>query len=316
MSALVRLGLAGCGRIAERGYLPAARGLPGVELVAVADPDSERAGRLAAGIGGAVVYDSVERILADNRLDALLVATPAELHVETAALAAAAGLPALVEKPPALDLSGARTLTGLEPAPSIGFNRRFLQGVRLLPSVPATGWLELELELRFQRGAWGAHESRDEALLDAGIHLIDLAGFLASAQPIAVRKATVEAERADFELELGRARARIRCATDRGYAERVEVADRSGAVVAGARTGRARARIARLRGGEDPLVASLRDQLRCFADLVRGEDPGELAGPADAVAAISVVEAVRRSAELGGAEVTVERTPTISTTTA
>lgn len=312
MSRPLRLGLAGCGRIAERGYLPAVRGVPGLRLVAVADPDRERARRLAATAGDVLVHGSVTEMLAGDRLDALIVATPAALHVEAAALAAAAALPALVEKPPATDLAGARALAELDPAPVVGFNRRFLQGAELARAIPPTGWLELDLELRFRRGAWAAHESRDEALLDAGIHLIDLAGFLAAAQPIAVRGARVTPERASFELELGRARARIGCATDRGYSERVEVRDRSGTVLAATRTGRARARIARLRGGEDPLVASLRRQLERFAGLVRGEGAGELAGPAAAVAAMSAVEAIRHSAALSGAEVTVETMPGVA----
>lgn len=314
MSEALRLGLAGCGRIAERGYLPAVRTLPDFELVAVADTDRGRADRLA-GIGGAVARDSVEQMLAADRLDALVVAAPVDLHVEIAALAAAAGLPALVEKPPTPDLAGARALAELHPPPAIGFNRRFLQGVRLAPLIPAAGWLELDLELRFRRDAWAAHESRDEALLDAGIHLIDLASFLVAAQPIAVRGATVEPERASFELELARARARIRCATDRPYAERVEVADRSGRVIAAVRTGRARAKIARLRGGADPLVVSLRQQLQRFAALARDGEAAEIAGPGAAVAAMTVVEAARRSADLGGAEVTVGVAPEIALST-
>lgn len=305
----LRLGIAGCGRIAERGYLPAARLLPAVEVVAVADPDRERAGRLAAAAGSALAFESCEELLAGARLDAVVVATPAERHLETAALAAAAGLPALVEKPPAADLVGALGLAALDPAPAIGFNRRFLQGTELLPSIPAEGWLELDLELRFQRRGWGAHASRDEALLDAGLHLIDLTSFLTGSVPIAVRDAVVEQERAELELELGRGRARISCATDRPYLERVELCDRGGAAIAAQRLGRLRSTVARLRGGPPPLVLSLRRQLEAFAAQVAGAGPGALATAADGVTAMAVADAARRSAELGGAEVTVAAAP-------
>ncbi|MEX2449192.1 MAG: Gfo/Idh/MocA family oxidoreductase [Solirubrobacterales bacterium] len=304
-AASLRVGLVGCGRIADRGYLPAFRGLDRIVLTAVADPDPARVARLAEAAGAIPAFPSASAMLEAGGIDALVVATPVAAHLEVASLAARAGIVSLVEKPPAPDLAGALALAELDPAPAFGFNRRFLQGHELAPAIPAGGWLELDLELRFRRGAWGAHASRDEALLDAGIHLIDLAAFLAGAAPIAVRDAAVEQERASFELELGRARARIRCATDRPYLERVEVRDRGGRTVATSRTGQLRARIGRLRGGEDPLVASLRRQLRHFAALVRGEQPGELAGPGAAVAALSVVEAAHRSAALGGAEVTV-----------
>ncbi len=305
----VRVGIVGCGRIVERGYLPAARGLDGVEIVALADRD---AGRLAdcralaqaAGEATAGFVDAAAMLDAGG-LDALVVATPADGHVELATLAARAGLPCLIEKPPATDLAGAAALTALDPAPWIGFNRRFLQGAALAPLVPAEGWLELDLVLRFQRGGWGAHQSRDEALLDAGTHLIDLAAFLADSDPIAVRGADVGPERASLELELTRGRARIACATDRRYAERVHVRDRSGSTIAASTTNGWRARLARLRGGEDPLVGSLRRQLECFAAATRGEDPGTLANARAGRMAMAVVEAARRSAELGGAEVAV-----------
>lgn len=310
MSAALRLGLAGCGRIAERGYLPAAAALPGVDLVAVADCDRERAERLAEA-AGAAAYDSTAALLAGGGIDALVVATPVEDHLPAARLAAAAGLPCLIEKPPAADRETAAALAALDPEPAIGFNRRFLQGIELASSIPAEGWLELDLELRFSRAGWGAHASRDEALLDAGIHLIDLACFLAAAAPIAVRGAVVEPERAQLELELARGRARIRCATDARYAERVKVRDRGGRALAATRTGRLRGVASRLRGGEEPLVGSLRRQLGAFAERLEGGGGQPLAGAGAAVRALAVVEAARRSAALGGAEVVVAREATV-----
>jgi predicted dehydrogenase len=304
-SQALRLGIAGCGRIVERGYLPALRDLPGVKLAALADPDLDRAGRLATGTA-AGVHGSAAAMIAAGSLDAVIVATPAATHLEVAREAAAAGWPSLVEKPPASDLAGALALAELDPAPSLAFNRRFLQGVELRPLLSPTGWLELELELRFSQVGWGARASRDEALLDAGIHLIDLAIFLTGSEPIAVRGAVVEPERASFELELGRGRARVRCATDRPYAERVEVRDRAGRLLADSHTNRLRTRIARLRGGEDPLVGSLGRQVERFAARIRGEEAAELADAAAGLAAMAVVEAGRRSAALEGAEVTVK----------
>jgi predicted dehydrogenase len=301
----LRLGIAGCGRIVERGYLPAARGVNGLEVAAVADPEPARAGAAARAAGAAVVFADPAAMVASGAIDALLIAAPSTRHVELASLAARAGLPSLVEKPPAPDLAGAEALAALDPAPAIGFNRRFLQGTELSPAVPAEGWLELELEMSFRRGGWAAHLSRDEALLDAGTHLIDLAAFLTGSDPIAVRRARIEPERASLELELGRARARIRCATDRRYAEAVEIRDRSGRRLAASRTSVGRARLRRLRGGADPLVDSLRRQLARFAAAVRGAEAGQLAGAEAGATAMRAVEAARRSAALGGAEVTV-----------
>jgi len=313
----MRIGIAGCGRIAERGYVPAALTTPGVEIAGFADLDRERLDRCrqlwAQGDAEAPGFADAGSMLEAVALDLLVVAAPAGQHLALAAEAAAAGVRSLVEKPPAADLEGARRLASLDPPPLFAFNRRFLQGDELREAIPAEGWLELDLELRFRREAWGAHQAHDEALLDAGIHLIDLACNLTGAAPIAVRQAKIEHERAELELELSRGRARIHCATDRSHREQVSVSDRSGKTLARSTWGGIRSRLSGLLGRPDPLVLSLRRQLEAVGVsltepphlLLRQGHPHRLATAADGVAAMAVVEAARRSAELGGAEVTV-----------
>lgn len=301
----MRLGIAGCGRIAERGYIPAALAAEGMEIAGFADPDAERREGCRAlwerrGGGAAIAVPSIAELL-EHPLDLLVVAVPAQLHLALAEQAAAAGVRCLIEKPPALDLAEAERLAALDPAPLLAFNRRFLQGAAMRDAIPEEGWLELDLELRFRRDAWGAHESRDEALLDAGIHLIDLACHLSHSTPIAVRGARVEPERGELELELSRGRARIAFATDRSHREAIEVRDRAGKLLARSRWGGLRSRLSGLTGNPDPLALSLQRQL----EALRDPPDSPLALASDGVAAMAVVEAARRSAELNGAEVTV-----------
>jgi predicted dehydrogenase len=326
----MKLGIVGCGRIAERGYVPAALAADGVTIAGFADPDAERLGRCRElwqrGGGEEAVAVAGTGELLELPLDLLVVAVPAAHHLALAEEAAAAGMPCLVEKPPAPDLAGAERLAALDPVPFIAFNRRFLQGAELRNAIPGEGWLELDLELRFRRDDWGAHESRDEALLDAGIHLIDLACHLSGSSPIAVREAEIGTERATLELELARGRARIRCATDRRHREEVTIRDRAGRPLARSAWGGFRSRFSALAGRPDPFVLSLRRQLEALpttphelhqldhpadsqVDAVRGRrEGGGIAIAADGVAAMAVVEAARRSAALGGAEVTVAPT--------
>lgn len=308
----MRLGVAGCGRIAERGYVPAALAAEGVTIAAFADPATERRQRCgelwAEGSGGeAALFATAEELLQAVPVDLLVVAAPATHHLSLATAAAGVNVRALVEKPPALDLAEAEQLATLNPQPFLALNRRFLQGEELRGSIPAEGWLELDLELRFRREDWGAHEADDEALLDAGIHLIDLACHLSEAAPIAVRRAQVEPERASLELELSRGRARIACATDRSHREVVEVRDRAGKLTASSSWGGVRTRLGGLLGRPDPLVLSLQRQLEALEPAVpayRGQPP-MIATAADGARAMAVVEAARRSAALDGAEVTV-----------
>jgi predicted dehydrogenase len=306
----LRLAVAGCGRIVERGYVPAALATPGVSIVAFADPEPERLRQCRqlweqGGGTAAEGFEDTAELLAAEPPDALVVAAPAATHGPIAAAAAAAGVPCLVEKPPAPDAAGARGLAALSPPPFLAFNRRFLQGVELRSRVPAEGWLELDLELRFRATAWSAHVVRDDALLDAGVHLIDLATHLSAAAPICVRRAEVSPERAAFELDLSRGRARISCATDRRHRESVEIRDRAGSLLARNRQGGIRGRLGALSGAPHPLVLSLGRQLSALRNAVQLGEVGSLGSAADGVAALTAVESVRRSAELGGAEVTV-----------
>jgi predicted dehydrogenase len=301
---MMRLGIAGCGRIAERGYVPAALAAEGVTIAAFADPNPDRLDQclrlLREGGGEAEGFADLADLLAAGSIDLLIVAAPPDHHVALAEQAAAAGVRSLVEKPPAPDLAGARHLAALDPEPVLAFNRRFLQGTELREAIPAEGWIEFDLALRFRQGAWSAHEVRDEALLDAGIHLVDLACHLSGAAPIAVRGAQVTKQQASFELELSRGRAKIECATDRSHREAVGVRDRAGKQLASSTWGGLRSRLAARVNGTDPLVLSLQRQLEA---LTAG---GPIATAQDGVTTMAIVEAARRSSELEGAEVTVE----------
>jgi predicted dehydrogenase len=294
----VRVGLVGAGRLGEEGYVPALAAAAGVRLAAVAEPDAGRRSRVA-GAAGVPGFASAEELLAAGGVDALVLATPAAAHVADARLAASAGLPALVEKPPAADLTGAVALAVLEPTPWIGFNRRFDAGVaQLRAAVPHGAEVGVILEIAYRRGGWGAHTVRDDALTDLGPHLVDMARWLTGAHVTEVRRADVHPERAEFDLVLGAARARIRCVTDRPHRERIEVRHRDGRLVGRLVRG---GLVAAVRGrigsrGPHPLVASLTAQLEAFARAMRGEHEPALGLAEDGVAVMAVLEAVRSDA--------------------
>ena len=301
----LRLGLIGCGRLAERGYAPAAAAVAGIDIVAVSDPDRARRGLLAKRTG-ASSHATIAALLAAGPLDGILVCSSPEHHEEAAVAVAAAGITALIEKPPAPDAAGALRLVALAPAPWIGFNRRFDQGLKLAGSVPAFGDLQLRLVLQYRRKSWRPIARGDDALLDLAPHLIDLALMLTGAPPLAVR-AQAERERAGIELATTRARVRIECATNRPHRELVEIRDVVDHRIARAvRGGRLRGIANRLGPVKHPLVRSLARQLDAYACALRGEDPGPLATAAEGAATMCVLDAARRSDALGGDTVPVE----------
>lgn len=305
MSPPLRLGLVGCGRLAELGYAPAARAARGVEIVAVADPDRARRSLVAAKLG-ASAHARLDQLLDAGPLDGLVICTPPEDHEAAAVRAAHAGLAALVEKPPAPDAAGALRIAGLAPTPWVAFNRRFDQGLALAPRIPADGELELQMVLHYRRKSWRPVQRGDDAMLDLAPHLVDLALFLTRSLPLAVR-ANAAPDRAGLVLRTTRAQVRIECATNRPHRELVEVRRAGGRRVARAASGgRARGLAARLAPGAHPLVRSLTLQLEAYGRALRGEDARPLASAAEAAAVMCVLDAARRSDAIAGEIVPVE----------
>ena len=301
----LRLGLVGCGRLAELGYAPAAQAADGLQIVAVADPDRRRRGLVAAQLG-ASAHARLSELLAATPLDGIVICTPPEDHEQAAAAAAQAGLTALVEKPPAPDAAGALRIAALKPAPWIAFNRRFDQGLELERRIPAEGSLEMRMVLHYRRKSWRPVARGDDAMLDLAPHLIDLALFLTSSLPLAVR-AHATRERAGVVFATTRAEVRIECATDRPHHELSEIRRAGGGRVARIeRGGRTQAVLGRLRPGAHPLVRSLARQLEAYGRALRGEDPEPLATAGEGAAVMRVLDAARRSDAVGGDTVTVE----------
>jgi predicted dehydrogenase len=307
----LRLGLVGCGRLATAGYLPAIAALgpdADVRLVAVADPDlvrrTDAVARSAGGSGRVDAFGDLGEMLDGVEVDGVILATPVHARLGDAERAAAAGLAVLAEKPPARSAAGAAALAALTPAPWVGFNRRFDAGARAVrQAVPAEGPVQLRLEIGYRRRSWRAFAVRDEALLDLGPHLVDWARWIGSCEVVEVACSELTTDRVTAELVLsGGGRATIRAATNRPHAERVEVRDGSGRLVARHRLGGLAAAVAGRvrRGAPDALVASLAGQLEAFAAAIRGEAPGDLGTAADGLAAMTVIDAARASAADAG----------------
>lgn len=102
--AALRAGLVGLGMMG-RHHARVLASLPGVELVAVADPGGDVHGAAA----GREVLASTEALIAKG-LDYCVVAAPTGLHEQVGLALAQAGVHALVEKPLAADAGAARRL--------------------------------------------------------------------------------------------------------------------------------------------------------------------------------------------------------------
>jgi myo-inositol 2-dehydrogenase / D-chiro-inositol 1-dehydrogenase len=123
---MLRLGILGCGRIGKVHAKAAARN-PKCRVVAVSDPENEAAVALAEQLGVRAL--PIADAISTKEVDAVIVCSPTDSHVDYIEAAAWAGKVILCEKP--ISLSAERIVACLDRiAPTgvplmVGFNRRF-----------------------------------------------------------------------------------------------------------------------------------------------------------------------------------------------
>src|SRR5581483_2391463 len=98
----LKVAVAGLG-VASTQILPAMEKMPGIALVAGADPRPDARAAFEARYGGRG-YESVEALCADPEVEAVWVSTPNQFHCEHVITAARAGKHVVVEKPMALSI--------------------------------------------------------------------------------------------------------------------------------------------------------------------------------------------------------------------
>lgn len=128
MTAKVRVGLVGCGRIAAT-HATALDTLEEAEFIACCDRDIERAAHMASEHNVPHVFGNAAELFRSGLIDAALVCTPHPAHEAVVVAAAQAGIHVLCEKPIATSLAEADRM--IEAADKAGikfgviFQRRF-----------------------------------------------------------------------------------------------------------------------------------------------------------------------------------------------
>ena len=111
----VRFGVVAVGQISQQAFLPAMRSLPDAKLTAVVTSSEEKAG-VADDLAGTghdpevYGYEDFGRLLADDVVDALYVATPVFRHREFTEPALDAGIHVLLEKPMATSVADSEAM--------------------------------------------------------------------------------------------------------------------------------------------------------------------------------------------------------------
>jgi predicted dehydrogenase len=188
----LRFGVVGCGAIVTLHQLPALRRCAQVELVGLVDRDVDWARKLAGRFGVPHAHEDAEALV--GAVDAVLVATPNTTHADIACRLLERGVHVLCEKPlattraevermlAAASRGGARLMA----AHCLRFSAQF-QALKRLVAGGALGSLRefraaigapydggaQRTDFRRQRGLAGGG-----ALLDLGVHVLDLAAWL------------------------------------------------------------------------------------------------------------------------------------------
>jgi myo-inositol 2-dehydrogenase/D-chiro-inositol 1-dehydrogenase len=182
---VLRFAVIGAGRIGALHAAHLAGSVRGAELSAVVDTNLDAARRTA--VRDAYATADLGQVLADERVDALLIASPTPLHASQIAAAARAGKAIFSEKPVALDVAETRAAMDTVEAAGvpfqIGFQRRYDPGfvrARALIESGAVGRIEMfralacdpePASLEYLRTSGGIYK-------DMAIHDFDVARFL------------------------------------------------------------------------------------------------------------------------------------------
>ncbi len=107
----IRIGAVGCGVVATAYYFPFILGYEHAELVSVCDTREVRARESARLFGAGEYYTDFDRMLGESEIDAVFILTGGGMHTDFAVKAAQAGKHILLQKPMALTLAEADTIT-------------------------------------------------------------------------------------------------------------------------------------------------------------------------------------------------------------
>lgn len=187
----MRFGLIGTGVIGTL-RARALQQLPDTTVAAVFDVDADRAAALAAETG-ADAYTDLDALWRRDDLDAVVVASPPQFHEAQVLEALDAGLHVLCEKPLSNSVAACRRLVETARARGLtlttGFNHRYFPAIQFVRETLDAGVIGRVDHVRAFAGHVGLSEFRAAwerdpdvlgggALMDVGIHLIDLTHYL------------------------------------------------------------------------------------------------------------------------------------------
>lgn len=149
----LKVGILGCGPIAQFAHLEACRKAGNVTLHAVCDTAADLAAKMGTFYDADKIYNDYEEMLSDNELEAVIVATADQFHLSASLQAIEWGKHVLVEKPLGDNLDEANRLKEAVEASGlvlqVGHMKRFDPGIAF-----ARSFIEEEMGEMIAYKAW------------------------------------------------------------------------------------------------------------------------------------------------------------------
>lgn len=186
----VKFGLIGCGRIAQLVHLKILTRLPGVQLIALAEIDSERLKAAGRRVPKAILFTNYHELLAMPEIQAVVICLPNALHAEAALAALEQNKHVYLEKPLATNLEEGRLLLSAwkdsGKVGMIGFNYRFNRCYQKMSRLIRSGEIGNLVSVRsvFSSASWPLPpwkqtlETGGGVLADLAVHHVDLMHFI------------------------------------------------------------------------------------------------------------------------------------------
>lgn len=221
MNDKIRIGILGCGKIAQVRHIPEYADNSDCELRAFYNPSRQRAEDMAAKYGGKV-YDSAEELLADPEIDAVSVCAANYAHAELAIKALKAGKHVLCEKPMATTIEDCEAMAEAARESGrflmIGHNQRLARAHVKAKELIDEGLIGSIISFRTTFGhggpeTWSINPGKNTwffdkkraamgAMADLGVHKTDLIHFLTGQRVVrtTARLTTLDKRGEDGEL--------------------------------------------------------------------------------------------------------------------
>ncbi len=216
-----KIGIIGCGKIAQVRHIPELYANPDAQIIGYYNPTRIRAEEMAAKYGGKV-YDSVDALLADAEIDAVVISLANVAHAEVSIKALESGKAVLCEKPMATTLAECEAMAAAASKANlplmIAQNQRLTKAHQMARQMIADGRIGRVVSFRTTfghggpetwsinpgKGTWFFDKQKAAmgVMADLGIHKTDLIQYLLGQNVVKVKAVLTTLDKTDAAGEL------------------------------------------------------------------------------------------------------------------